>query len=61
MRGESRMQSFRVQPVRFLAYLVSHDSHHRGQIARALKEAGMRLPQDVAIKTLWMDWYWGKE
>ncbi|HCA78416.1 MAG TPA: hypothetical protein DEP53_01645 [Bacteroidetes bacterium] len=39
---------------------LSHDSHHRGQIALALKQNGRKLPQDVAINALRQEWYWGK-
>lgn len=43
-------------PVAWLVYLVSHDSHHRGQIAQALKQSGVRPPQEVSYGT----WgYWG--
>lgn len=45
---------------RIPAYLISHDSHHRGQIALVLKQNGMRLPDEVAIKDLWYEWYFGK-
>lgn len=43
-------------PVAWLLYLVSHESHHRGQIAQALKQSGVRPPQEVSYGT----WgYWG--
>jgi hypothetical protein len=38
----------------------SHDSHRRGQIALALKPSGMKLPESVAIKGLWYEWYFGE-
>ena len=58
--GKRRLKSFKGNPVRWMAYLISHDSHHRGQIAVALKQSGMRLPDEVAIKGLWYEWYFGK-
>ena len=61
LTGEARIKYFKGNPVRFLGYLISHESHHRGQVALALKQAGMRLPPTVALQGLWYEWYSGKE
>jgi hypothetical protein len=37
------------------AFLVSHESHHRGQIALTLKQAGHPLEKKVAFGI----WEWG--
>ncbi len=60
LKEERSIKSFKRNPVRWMGYLISHESHHRGQIALALDQSGMRLPQDVAIRGLWQEWYWGK-
>ncbi len=57
--GKTRL--FARQPVRWMGYLISHDSHPRGQIALALKQQGMKLPEKVAMQGLWGKWIFGKQ
>lgn len=50
-----RIKGFKPHAAAFLGYLVSHESHHRGQIVLALKQAGHPLDRKVAYGL----WEWG--
>lgn len=50
------LKGWKRSPVAWLIYLISHESHHRGQIAQALKQSGVRPPQEVSYG-IWG--YWG--
>lgn len=56
VEADRPIRGWKRSPVAWLVYLVSHESHHRGQIAQALKQSGVRPPQEVSYGT----WgYWG--
>jgi uncharacterized damage-inducible protein DinB len=50
-----KVKGFKPHAVAFLGYLISHESHHRGQIGWTLKHAGHPLDQ----KTAYGLWEWG--
>jgi uncharacterized damage-inducible protein DinB len=50
-----KVKGFKPHVVAFLGYLISHESHHRGQIGWTLKNAGHPLSQ----KTAYGLWEWG--
>ena len=50
-----RIKGFKPHPAAFLGYLISHESHHRGEIEMTLTEAGHKLDQ----KTSFGLWEWG--
>jgi uncharacterized damage-inducible protein DinB len=55
LEAGGRVKGFKPHAVAFLGYLISHESHHRGQIGWTLKQTGHPLPAKVAFGL----WEWG--
>ena len=51
-----KVKGFKKGLVPFIAYLIAHESHHRGNIMLTLKVGGIKLPD--AVK--WGMWDWNK-
>jgi uncharacterized damage-inducible protein DinB len=50
-----KVKGFKPHVTAFVGYLISHESHHRGQIGWTLKNIGHPLDQ----KTAYGLWEWG--
>jgi uncharacterized damage-inducible protein DinB len=55
LKQGGKIKGFKPHAAAFLAYLISHESHHRGQIALSLKQSGHPLSK----KTSFGLWEWG--
>jgi len=52
---EGKIKNFKPHPAAFFGYLISHESHHRGQIILALKQSGHPIDKKIQYGI----WEWG--
>jgi uncharacterized damage-inducible protein DinB len=50
-----KVKGFKPHAAAFLGYLISHESHHRGQIILAIKQSGHPIDKKIAYGI----WEWG--
>ena len=55
LKAGSKVKGFKPHVTAFLGYLISHESHHRGQIGWTLKHTGHPLDRKVVYGL----WEWG--
>lgn len=55
MAQGGKVKGFKPHAAAFLGYLISHESHHRGQIALTLKQSGAPLDKKIQYGI----WEWG--
>ena len=53
--ADGKIKGFKPHATAFLGYLISHESHHRGQIMLALKQSGHPVNQKIQYGI----WEWG--
>ena len=52
--SDHKIKGFQLQPTAFLAYLISQESHHRGQIVMALKQSDRLISKKIGFGL----WQW---
>jgi uncharacterized damage-inducible protein DinB len=52
---EGKVKGFKPHPAAFLGYIISHESHHRGQIMLCLKQSGHPADKKIGFGL----WEWG--
>ncbi len=51
-----KIKGFKRGVIPFLGYMISHESHHRGNILLTLKQCGHKIPKDVQFGI----WAWNQ-
>lgn len=54
-KSNGRIKGFKPHTTAFIGYIISHESHHRGQILLSLKQSGRKLSKSVSFGI----WEWG--
>lgn len=55
--AKGKVKSWNRTPTTYLAYFVSHESHHRGLALVSLRLSGVKVPKEVTYGL----WYWRKK
>ncbi len=55
LAADGRIKYFKPDVAGFIAYSISHDAHHRGQISMLARQVGHAIPQ----KAMFGMWEWG--
>lgn len=55
LNSDGRMRGFKPDVVSFMAYLIAHDAHHRGQISMLARQLGAPLSKSAMYGL----WEWG--
>jgi uncharacterized damage-inducible protein DinB len=55
LEADGRVKGFKPRGLAFMGYMISHESHHRGQVVMLLRQSGHRLDN----KILYGMWEWG--
>ncbi len=56
LAGSGTVKNFPPDVAAFVAYLITHDAHHRGQVCQLSRQVGHRLPNEVTFGM----WEWNK-